>query len=66
MPRTERVRSRISLALMTRPERGTLVRYGDRIAEVLGEPRGERVTIRSLHVDGVEPRSAVKWKTSIA
>jgi len=31
-------------------------------AEVLGEARGERVMIRSLHADGVERRSAVKWK----
>jgi hypothetical protein len=29
---------------------------------VLGEARGERVIIRSLHADGVERRSAVKWK----
>ena len=48
--------------LKARPKRGALVRYGDRIAEVLGEARGERVMIRSLHADGVERRSAVKWK----
>jgi len=29
----------------------------------IGEARGERVMIRSLHADGVERRSAVKWKT---
>ena len=62
MPRTKRVISRARLLLKTRPKRGALVRYGDRIAEVLGEARGERVMIRSLHADGVERRSAVKWK----
>jgi hypothetical protein len=63
MPRTKRVSSRARLLLKTRPKRGALVRYGDRIAEVvLGEARGERVMIRSLHADGVERRSAVKWK----
>ncbi len=45
-----------------RPKRGALVRYGDRIAEVLGEAQGERAMIRSLHADGVERRSGVKWK----
>jgi hypothetical protein len=64
MPRTERVRSRISLALMTRPERGTLMRYGDCIAEMLREARGKCVTIRSLHVDGVERRSAAEWRNA--
>ena len=59
MPRTQRVSSRARLLLKTRPKRGALVRYGDRIAEVLGEARGERVMIRSLHTDGVERRSAV-------
>ena len=44
-----------------RPARGTLVRYGDRIAEVLGEAVGQRVMIKSIHRDGVEWRSAVKW-----
>jgi len=29
--------------LKARPKRGALVRYGDRIAQVLGEARGERV-----------------------
>jgi hypothetical protein len=62
MPRTNRVGYRVSPVLKTRPRRGALVRYGDRIAEVLGEARGERVMIRSLHPDGVERRSAVKWK----
>src|SRR5471032_1001955 len=62
MPRTKRVSSRALLLLKTRPKRGSLVRYCDRIAEVLGEARGERVMIRSLHADGVERRSAVKWK----
>jgi hypothetical protein len=54
MPRTQRGSSRSHLPLKTRPKRGALVRYGDRIAEVLGEARGERVMIRSLHADGVE------------
>jgi hypothetical protein len=44
-----------------KPVRGTLVRYRDRIAEVLGDARGERVMIRSVHADGVERRTAVKW-----
>ena len=39
----------------------TLVRYQDRIAEVLGEARGQRAMIRSIHVDGRERRTAVKW-----
>ena len=47
--------------LRRRPASGTLVRYGDRIAEVLGEARGQRVMIKSIHRDGVERRSAVKW-----
>ena len=62
MPRTKCVSSRARLLLNVRPKRGVLVRYGDRIAEVLGEARGERVMIRSLHADGVERRSAVKWR----
>ena len=60
MPRTKRISSRARLLLKTRPKRGALVRYGDRIAEVLGEAQGERIMIRSLHSDGVERRSAVK------
>jgi hypothetical protein len=47
--------------LRRRPASGTLVRYGDRIAEVLGEARGQRVMIKPIHRDGVERRSAVKW-----
>jgi hypothetical protein len=47
--------------LRRRPASGTLGRYGDRIAEVLGEARGQRVMIKSIHRDGVERRSAVKW-----
>ena len=38
-----------------------LMMYQERIVEVLGEARGERVMIRSVHADGVERRSAVKW-----
>ncbi|QIE30500.1 hypothetical protein [Caballeronia sp. SBC2] len=62
MPRIKLVSSRTRLLPKARPKCGALVRYGDRIAEVLGEARGERVMIRSLHADGVERRSAVKWK----
>ena len=43
----------------TSPRR--LVRYGDRTAEVLGEARDQRVMIKSIHRNGVERRSAVKW-----
>src|SRR5258708_12466859 len=48
-------------SIRRRPARGTLVRYGDRMAEVLGEARCQRVMIKSIHRDGVEWRSAVKW-----
>jgi hypothetical protein len=44
-----------------KPTRGALARYQDRIVEVLGEARGQRVMIRSIHADGVERRTAVKW-----
>jgi hypothetical protein len=44
-----------------RPARETFVWHGDRIAKVLGEARGQRVMIKSIHRDGVERRSAVKW-----
>ncbi|WP_250455256.1 hypothetical protein [Caballeronia sp. ATUFL_M2_KS44] len=44
-----------------KPPRGTLARYRNRIVEVLGEARGERVMIRSIHDDGIERRTAVKW-----
>ncbi|MDR5781790.1 hypothetical protein QCE63_20535 [Caballeronia sp. LZ065] len=37
-----------------------LARYRNRIVEVLGEARGQRVMIRSIHDDGVERRTAVK------
>ncbi|GAB5098053.1 hypothetical protein [Caballeronia sp. HLA56] len=40
--------------------RGTIARYGDRIVEVLGEARGQRVMIISIHPDGSERLSAVK------
>ena len=43
MPRANRVSPRARLMLKARPARGALVRYGDRIAQVLGEARGERV-----------------------
>jgi hypothetical protein len=49
------------LQIKRRPVRGTLVRYRDRIVEVMGEARGQRVMIRSVHSDGVERRTAVKW-----
>ncbi|BBU32670.1 hypothetical protein BTHE68_64040 (plasmid) [Burkholderia sp. THE68] len=44
-----------------KPSRGSLARYRNRIVEVLGEARGQRVMIRSIHDDGVERRTAVKW-----
>jgi hypothetical protein len=47
--------------LKRKPARGTLVRHEDRIAEVLGEARGQRVMIPSIHPDGQERRTAVKW-----
>jgi hypothetical protein len=47
--------------LKRKPARGTLVRYEGRIAEVLGEARAQRVMIRSIHPDGQERRTAVKW-----
>ena len=43
------------------PAHGRLVRYQERIVEVLGEARGEWIMIRSVHADGVERRTAVKW-----
>ena len=52
--------------LKRKPARGTLVRYQDRIAEVLGEARGQRVMIRSIHPDGQERRTAVKWINLVA
>ncbi|MDR5784484.1 hypothetical protein [Caballeronia sp. LZ043] len=36
------------------------MRYEDRIVEVLGEARGRRIMIRSIHADGTERRTAVK------
>ncbi|SAL51659.1 hypothetical protein [Caballeronia concitans] len=43
-----------------KPPRGTLVRYEARIVEVLGEARGQRIMIRSIHADGSERLTAVK------
>ncbi|MDR5776798.1 MULTISPECIES: hypothetical protein [unclassified Caballeronia] len=43
-----------------KPPRGTLAHYRDRIVEVLGEARGQRVMIRSVHEDGTERRTAIK------
>jgi len=40
MPRTKRVSARARLLLKTRPKRSALVRYDDRIAEVLGVRHG--------------------------
>jgi CMP-2-keto-3-deoxyoctulosonic acid synthetase len=39
--------------------------YEERIVEVLGEARGERVMIRSVHADGTERLSAVKWMSLV-
>lgn len=44
-----------------KPVRGTLARYRERIVEVMREACGQRVMIRSVHPDGVERRTAVKW-----
>ena len=44
------------------PPRGALVRYDERVAEVLGGARGNRVMIRSIHADGTTRISAVKWR----
>lgn len=43
-----------------KPSRGTLARYQDRIVEISGEARGQRVMIRSIHPDGRERLTAVK------
>jgi hypothetical protein len=43
-----------------KPPLGTLARYGDRIVEILGEARGQRVMIRSIHPDSRERLTAVK------
>ncbi|KMY86412.1 hypothetical protein BUMB_04031 [Candidatus Paraburkholderia calva] len=43
------------------PLRGTFARYRNRIVEVLGKARRQRVMIRSIHDDGIERRTAVKW-----
>jgi hypothetical protein len=47
-----------------KPPRGTLMRYQDRIVEVLGETRGQRIMIGSIHADGTERRTAVKLNNS--
>jgi hypothetical protein len=65
MPRNQPLGSRVRFLLKARPKRGALLRYGDRIAEVLGKARGQRVMIKSIHRDGVERRSAVKWTTLV-
>ncbi|AME27332.1 hypothetical protein [Burkholderia sp. PAMC 26561] len=61
MLRKKRVTPR-PLLLTVRPKRGVLVRYSNRYAQVLGDARGKPLVIRSLHADGVERRSSVKWK----
>jgi hypothetical protein len=38
-------------SIKRKPLRGTLARYRNRIVEVLGEARGQRVMIRSIHDD---------------
>jgi hypothetical protein len=43
-----------------KPPRGTIARYRDRTVEVLGEARGQRVRIRSIHADGSERFTAIK------
>jgi hypothetical protein len=54
-------RKRTERNIKRKPLRGTLARYRNRIVEVLGEARGQRVMIRSIHDDGVERKTAVKW-----
>ena len=51
----------LRVRMKRKPRRGALARYEDRIVEVLGEARGQRVMIRSIHPDGIERRTAVKW-----
>ncbi len=43
-----------------KPSRGTPALYQDRIVEILGEARRQRVMIRSIHPDGRERLTAVK------
>jgi hypothetical protein len=53
-----------------RPPRGTIARYRDRIVEVMGEARGQRVMIQSIHATdpNASPRSnsstCCHWITS--
>ncbi|BBQ03499.1 hypothetical protein BSFA1_86270 (plasmid) [Burkholderia sp. SFA1] len=54
MPSSTRRRTKRKLS------RGTLARYRDRIVEILGDARGQRVMIRSIHPDGRERLTAVK------
>jgi hypothetical protein len=49
----------LRVRLKRRPVRGALPRYHNRIVGVLGQARGQRVTIRSFHADGVERRTGV-------
>ena len=51
----------LRVRMKRKPLRGSLARYEDRIVEVLGEARGQRVMIRSIYPDGIERRTAVKW-----
>ena len=51
----------LRVRIKRKPVRGTLSRYEDRIVEVLGEARGQRVMIRSIHPEGIERRTAVTW-----
>ena len=56
----------LRVRMKRKPVRGTLARYEERIVEVLGEARGQRVMIRSIHPDGIERRTAVKWVNLLA
>jgi len=51
----------LRVRMKRKPVRGALARYQDRIVEVLGEARSQRVMSRSIHPDGTERRTAVKW-----
>ncbi len=63
---TKRQTKHTSIRKSDRPLRSTLARYRNRIVEVMGEARGQRVMIRSIHDDGIERRTAVKWTSLLS
>ncbi|AXE94621.1 hypothetical protein J2797_005590 [Paraburkholderia terricola] len=44
-----------------RPRIGALMRYGERIVQVVAEARGQRAVIESIGEEGRMFRSHVKW-----